>query len=244
MGAGARRVARPLRRALPGAMSASVELLIVRHGESTGNAAGRMQGRQDWPLSDRGRDQARALGAFLRARELTFGAVYASPLSRALETARIVAEQARAPEPVQEPDLAEIDAGRLEGLDRAGMEQHFPEFLRRDITTLGDFESFGGEGYEAVQARLARLREALEARHRAAGDRVLLVGHGGVNFQLVKSLVCVPVPRVCILRIGNCTATMVIMRERRGIWLGEVAWHLPIELVGGASGDGTAALFR
>ena len=45
-------------------------------------------------------------------------------------------------------------------------------------------------------------------------------------------------------RFGNCSATLVVMRERRGTWLGEIAWHLPIELMGGASGDGTAALFR
>ncbi|MCC6216002.1 MAG: histidine phosphatase family protein [Polyangiaceae bacterium] len=221
-----------------------MELLIVRHGESTGNAEGRMQGRQDWPLSERGREQARGLGEFLGARGVTLAAVYSSPLSRALETARIVAARAGAPEPVTEPELAEIDAGGLEGLDRAGMEERFPEFLRRDITTLGDFGAFGGEGYEAVQARIQRMRERLEARHREAGDRVMLVAHGGINFQLVKSLICVPVPRVCILRFGNCSATLVVMRERRGTWLGEIAWHLPIELVGGSSGDGTAALFR
>jgi broad specificity phosphatase PhoE len=73
---------------------------------------------------------------------------------------------------------------------------------------------------------------------------VLIVGHGGINFQLLKLLICEPVPRVCILRMGNCGVTLVRMRERRGRYLGELVWHVPLELMGAAAGEGVSSVFR
>jgi hypothetical protein len=67
---------------------------------------------------------------------------------------------------------------------------------------------------------------------------VLCVGHGGLNFQLLKQLICEPVPRVCIVRMGNCSATLVRFRERRGTFMGEIVWHVPVELMGASSREG------
>lgn len=203
-----------------------------------------MQGRYDSPLSARGCEQARLLGGWLSAIGFAWDAAYCSPLQRASHTARIVAEAAGGVSPVLEPLLTEIAAGRLEGLDHDAIHLGWPAFAARGVTELGDFAEFGGESYAEVQARVAELRARIEARHRAAKARVLLVAHGGFNFQLVKHLVCAPVPRVCILTMGNCAATLVRLRERRGTYMGEVAWHVPLELMGGRSHDATAALFR
>ena len=62
--------------------------LIVRHGETDWNWAGRIQGQSDTPLNERGRGQARALGAALR--EVPIDAAYCSDLARARETAELV----------------------------------------------------------------------------------------------------------------------------------------------------------
>jgi broad specificity phosphatase PhoE len=70
--------------------------------------------------------------------------------------------------------------------------------------------------------------------HKADADLVLLVAHGGINFQIVKAAVCVPVPRVCILHWGNCTTTQLRFRDRRDAYMAEVTWHVPIELMGGS----------
>lgn len=221
-----------------------MELVIVRHGESEGNAEGRMQGRKDYGLTEAGRRQARVLSEWLAQRRIGWDAAYTSPLSRALNTAQIVAEHLGQPAPSIDPDLCELSAGRLEGLTRPEMERQFPEFFDRGITEIGDFSAFDGEDYETVQLRARAVIDRLVARHRDGGQRVLLIGHGGFNFQLVKMLICESVPRVCILSMGNCCATLVRMRHRRGIYMGELVWHVPLELMGAASRDGVGAVFR
>ncbi len=218
--------------------------MLLRHGESEGNAAGRMQGQRDYQLSALGREQALRAGDFLAERGQPFAAVYASPLKRAFETASIVFERGVRPAPVVEPDLHEIGAGRLEGLDEVEIRERHPEFMQRSLTETGDFSSYGGEGYADVQARVRRVLTSLETQHRAAGERILLVGHGGFHYQLAKSLLCEPVPRVCILKMGNCTVSLLRLRERRGLYLAELVFHVPVELMGGTSGDGAARLFR
>ncbi len=218
--------------------------MLLRHGESEGNAAGRMQGQRDYPLSALGREQAARAGEFLATRGHPFTAVYVSPLKRAFETASIVFERGVQPAPVVDPDLHEIGAGRLEGLDEGEIRERHPEFMQRSLTETGDFSSYGGESYADVQARVRRTMTGLEARHRGADERILLVGHGGFHYQLAKSLLCEPVPRVCILKMGNCTISLLRLRERRGLYLAELVFHVPVELMGGTSGEGAARLFR
>jgi broad specificity phosphatase PhoE len=216
-----------------------LEILLVRHGESEGNAQDRMQGRSDFPLTELGRNQARRLGAWLAERRLEWHALYVSPLLRAKETAELVRAAAGGPAPTPEPGLAEIHAGELEGMNFVEIVERFPSYTARGVGGIGDFAEFGGEGYDEVQARAADLYRRLEASHRGHAERVLCVGHGGLNFQLLKQLICEPVPRVCIVRMGNCSATLVRFRERRGTFMGEIVWHVPIELMGGESRDGT-----
>jgi len=220
-----------------------MDILLVRHGESEGNAQERMQGSSDFPLTERGREQAQRLSDWLDAHAVVWDKLYASPLARAWGTAEVLAGD-RATTPHAEPALREIEAGALEGLTFEDIAARFPHYAARKVTELGDFSEFGGEGYESVQARARGLFQKLEAEHRAASDKIALIGHGGFNYQLLKMLVCEPVPRVCIVRMGNCSATLVRLRERRGTYIGEIVWHVPIELMGGTSGEGAARLFR
>jgi broad specificity phosphatase PhoE len=116
--------------------------------------------------------------------------------------------------------------------------------MHRPLRETGDFAAYGGESYADVQARLTRFMARLEARHRAPEERVLVIGHGGFHYQLVKALLCEPIPRVCILKFGNCTVSLLRMRERRGLYMGELVFHVPVELMGGSSGEGAARFFR
>lgn len=221
-----------------------MDILFVRHGESEGNALGRLQGRIDSPLTDLGREQAARLGGWLGSIGFRWDVAYASPLRRAFETAEIVCRVAGSTAPEVDPALCEIAAGHIEGMTREEIVERHPSYVERRVTDLGDFAEFGGESYDSVQARATSVRARLERAHREHKSRVLIVGHGGFNFQLIKRLVCEPVPRVCILKMGNCTASLVHMRERRGAYMGELVWHVPVELMGGVSRDAGAALFR
>jgi broad specificity phosphatase PhoE len=221
-----------------------MEIMLLRHGESEGNAQGRMQGRRDYPLSALGREQAARAAAFIGASGLPLNAVYTSPLKRAFETAGIVAESGVRPNPLVDDDLPEIGAGSLEGLNEAEIREAHPEFMHRPLSETGDFSAYGGESNADVQTRLTRLMARIQARHRETEERVLLVGHGGFHYQLVKALLCEPIPRVCILKFGNCTVSLLRMRERRGLYMGELVFHVPVELMGGTSGEGAARLFR
>lgn len=220
-----------------------MEILFVRHGESENNANGRLQGRNDSPLTERGRAQAATLGAWLVER-YRWSAAYVSPLSRARETAQVLSARTGFPEAVVDEDLAEVSVGSLEAMTRDEIGERHPTFLSRAITDLGDFSEFGGESYDNVQARTKRVLARLEKAHRESADKVLVVAHGGMNFQIVKAAICVPVPRVCILQWGNCSACLLRFRDRRGIYMAEVAWHVPLELMGGEPAPGATAVFR
>ena len=222
-----------------------MEIMLLRHGESEGNAQGRMQGRRDYPLSLLGREQAQRAAAFIGSSGLSLNAVYTSPLKRAFETAAIVAASGVRPVAVVDEDLPEIAAGSLQGLNEDEIRAAHPEFMHRPLSETGDFAAYGGESYADLQARVTRLLARLEARHRAGEELVLLVGHGGFHYQLVKALLCEPIPRVCILKFGNCTVSLVRMRERRGLYMGELVFHVPVELMGGPpSGEGAGRMFR
>ena len=221
-----------------------MEIMLVRHGESEGNAEGRMQGRSDYPLSALGREQAALAAKFITSTGLTFAAAYTSPLKRAAQTAAIFAEHGILPAAELDEDLPEIGAGELEGLNAAEISERFPPFMQRPLSETGAFAEYGGESYDDVQARVSRLLARIEARHRAAEERVLLFGHGGFHYQVTKALLCEPIPRVCIVKFGNCTVSLIRMRERRGLYMGELVFHVPVEMMGGHSGEGAARFFR
>jgi broad specificity phosphatase PhoE len=219
-----------------------VELTLVRHGQSTANRDGILQGQSDAPLSELGQRQAGQLGAWFNERGMIWDRTYCSPLQRARDTARIISSRLGQAPPVDEPDLAEINAGDMQGKTGAELRRDHPSFYARSIDGLGDYAEYGGESYAAVQLRVGRFLASLAERHRAGEQRVLVVSHGGLMFQLTKTLICQPVPRVLLLRFGNCSATRLHLRERRGTYIGEIEWHMPIDLMGGEPSGGAAAL--
>ena len=147
-------------------------ILIARHGESDWNRDRRWQGHADRPLTDLGREQARALADRLAVTELD--AVYSSDLERARETAAIVAESHELS--VRElSDLREVDVGSWSGLTRAEAEERYPNAFRR--WTEGEEGWDDGETYEQLSERVVGALLTIAARH--PRDRVLLVAHGG-----------------------------------------------------------------
>src|SRR3954454_15479009 len=140
---------------------AVTRLLLVRHGATTATEEGRFSGSSGAELSDEGRRQAACLGERLARSRVT--AVYASPLSRALDTARIIAARCGL-EPVVRDGLREIGHGHWEGMKRADVEREFGD---EDASYEADPFTFAPRGGESAVAVLARalpvVREIVEA---------------------------------------------------------------------------------
>jgi broad specificity phosphatase PhoE len=158
-------------------------LYLVRHGATQLTAEDRFSGSVGVDLSDEGRRQAARLGERLHDEGLT--AVYSSPLSRTMETARLVAEPCGLPIETRE-GLREISHGRWEGLTRREVEaRHADEYAAWEEDPF-TFAPAGGESGVAVLARaLPVVREIVTARR---GERVLVVSHKATIRLLLSSL--------------------------------------------------------
>ena len=141
------------------------ELYLVRHGETDWNAARKIQGRTDIPLNDTGRGQARRAGELLARR--SWDAVYASPLSRALETAEIIAAELGIDTVTVVDDVQERDYGAAEGLTFAEIETQFPAGI----------PAADQETREQVGRRVVRALVEIARTH--PGEKVIIVSHGG-----------------------------------------------------------------
>lgn len=135
---------------------------LVRHGETAWSLSRQFTGRADIPLTARGEQAARELGAFLRAQ--SFARVWVSPLKRARQTADLAGVGAQAQ---IEPDLVEWDYGDYEGRRTAEVEAERPGW------DLFDDGCPGGESLQDIDARAGRFVE----RIRALEKDVLVVAH-------------------------------------------------------------------
>lgn len=128
-----------------------VELVLIRHAETVLDGAGRYVGRSDPPLSDRGRERARRLGAGLRRPNAS--EVWVSSRRRSVQTARIAFPDLR-----RRPDarLDELFLGRLEGLTHAEAEARFGDAYLRWIRDPEDFAPPEGESLKGLRLRLHR----------------------------------------------------------------------------------------
>lgn len=147
-------------------------IFLARHGESDWNVAKRFQGHTDRPLTERGREQAHALADLVASEQID--AVYTSPLSRARETAEIVAARAGL-EPVALPELREVDTGSWSGLSRADVEARFPDGFTRWRSGGSGWED--GETYEEMAERVIGALRTIAEDH--PDGRVLVISHGG-----------------------------------------------------------------
>ncbi|NUP07727.1 MAG: histidine phosphatase family protein [Polyangiaceae bacterium] len=147
-------------------------IFLVRHGETTLVAEDRFAGSTDAPLSDAGRIQAERLGVRL-ARE-SFAAVYASPMSRTMDTASLVGRP-HGLLPIPTDGLREIDHGRWEGMRRCDVESQFAEEYAAWEEDPFTCAPEGGETGLAVTARALPVVRDIVDRHQ--GQQVLVVSH-------------------------------------------------------------------
>jgi broad specificity phosphatase PhoE len=161
----------------------TTRVYLVRHGATVLTAEDAFAGETDIPLSENGRGQARRLSERLASEPIR--AFYASPMSRTLETARILAEPHGLPVTPRE-GVREISHGRWEGKKRADVERLYPEEYARWEADPYSFAPEGGETGLAVTARALPELLSIVAAH--ADEQVAVVSHKATIRLIVSSL--------------------------------------------------------
>lgn len=162
-----------------------MRLYLARHGESTGNAEQLIFGQRDYPLTEKGRAQARALGRSLEGARIE--RVVSSPLVRALETARLARPHAAIETDAR---LMEQFMGRWEGLTEAEVLADNASLWRAMLAdwTRDQAAPPGGESYSALTARVSLAVSEIIAR----GEDSLIVTHAGVLAAMRELLLKTP----------------------------------------------------
>lgn len=140
----------------------NTKLYLFRHGETEWAKSGQHTGRTDIPLTDTGREQARALAPI--AKGIKFSAVFTSPLSRASETAMLAGLNSA----ITDDNLMEVCYGDYEGLTTKQIRQNIPDW------TVWTHACINGETLQQVAARA----EAVISRAEAVGGNVAIFSHG------------------------------------------------------------------
>lgn len=157
------------------------QFVFLRHGESLGNAQSRWQGQSDYPLTEKGRAQVRALSERWKTENVQFDLIISSPLGRAKETAEIIAEALKVKVEF-DPIWLERAIGEMEGLTAEEVRQK----PRPPYVT--PYDPVGGDG-EGDWALFLRAGQALHSLLRRPPGSYLIVSHGGLLNQLMHAIV-------------------------------------------------------
>ena len=164
-----------------------LEFWVVRHGETEENLRGIIQGQGTGTLTKQGlRQMALAAEKLYR---VNFNAIYASDLSRAMESAQIIQAAGHAGCEIQSNcALREWHLGVLAGLTRNECAMRYPEVWQAVCTSGVNAEVPNGESRLALYGRVHDFLEELVTKHQP-GDRILLVTHGGVLRMMLRMVV-------------------------------------------------------
>ncbi|MBU0491193.1 MAG: histidine phosphatase family protein [Chloroflexi bacterium] len=186
-------------------------IILVRHGQTAWNREVRFRGQVDVPLNDVGHAQAQAVARTLRVAGWLIAAVYSSPLSRAIETARPTADALGLPmQP--EPGLLDINYGEWGGLSPAEAEARDPALLARWQHDPGTAVFPGGEDLAAVQARTLAALARWVAAH--PEQTIMAVGHVVTNRALILGVLGASLAH--FWQIGQDNAAISIIEDYYG----------------------------
>ena len=164
-----------------------LRLYLIRHGEVEGAEAGKLLGRMDAPLSERGLEQSRRLAEFFSTEQLEH--VYCSDLLRARTMADIIAK--RSDLEVQESSAwREIDMGEWEGRTFAALHDEAPGLVAQLFNDPASFVYPHGESFAVFTARVRGALDQLLTTHDSSN--IALITHGGVCRVIVGDALGMP----------------------------------------------------
>jgi len=175
---------------------------FVRHGESEANKRNIIQGHSDSPLSEAGREHARAAGQWLADRQIDL--VFTSPLSRSLETANIIAREIAASAPAILEELIELNTGAYSGRSLRDSSKEDPEAFKSFLLHSWEMVD-GAESRESILARALVVWDRLITEANDGRRHIVCVTHGGMLQWIIKATIGAPDQRwMPIFHMANC----------------------------------------
>jgi len=153
-----------------------MKIFLVRHGQDTDNADKILNGRRDTSLTVLGREQARIAGSKLKDNQIEI--IYCSPLRRAYETAKIIAEELAVDEVITDQYLIERDFGILTGKKVDDIPKYTDKILVSDRVNYF-LEVDGAETFPALYSRGRKIIRKIQDRH--PNSNILIVTHGDIG---------------------------------------------------------------
>lgn len=186
------------------AIVAAKRVVLVRHGQSTWNEEGRIQGSSDFSvLTQKGEAQAETSRQMLLVD--TFHACFHSPLIRSKRTAEVI-WGGRSEEMISESDLREIDLYSFQGLLKHEGKAKFGDAYRQ---WQKDASNFNIDGHYPVRELWARARSCWHKILKHEGKSVLVVAHNAVNQALVATAIGLGTEYFRILLQSNCGVSVL-----------------------------------
>ena len=200
-----------------------MKIMLVRHGQTFWNILGKMQGTSNVHLSPDGLHQARLLAAHCPFH--TADAIYSSPLSRAEDTAVILANKFNLH--VQFiPELRETNFGDWEGQTLREIAEKEPENFEKFFMQPDELKIPNGETFQQCQVRaMEALKKIIDKHSSDKKSHIIVVAHGAVNRVILCSLLDIPLRKMWSLAQFNTAVN--IIHEEEG--------NFTIELVNGTS---------
>ncbi len=189
-----------------------IKILLVRHGETDWNLAGRFQGRTDVPLNQKGAEQANALASALRGESLA--AIYSSPLARAKETARLIQVFHPSAPLYEEEGLVEMDLGEFEGIEGPSWAEKHADFRKAWRDNPASVTMPGGENLQQVQARAMAALERITHSH-PHGSTLLVCSHNFVILTILCHALEIPLNRFRELKQGTGALNVLYMKGNK-----------------------------
>jgi probable phosphoglycerate mutase len=177
-------------------MEGETEIIIVRHGLTEWNKEGVFRGRADIPLSETGRRQADLLGRHLASE--TIDRIYSSPLTRAKETAQVIANYTTKGGVSVSDRLIDISYGEWEGLSHQEVKERYPELYKKWMRSPDQVRFPNGESLSIVKRRA--FSEILDILDKHKGGLVLVVAHRVVNKVLILTMLGLPLSAFWCIR--------------------------------------------
>jgi broad specificity phosphatase PhoE len=181
-----------------------MKLILVRHGESVGNLENRLQGQEDYDLTNLGRRQAELTA--VRLHDEGTSTLYTSPLLRAASTATAIGEVLGCA-PVLLPGVAEYSFGELSGMTYREVREHFAATPETANLPAAEREYPGEEGRINFERRVTEAIWRVVAEH--ARETVAVVSHGGPIALFCQSILGLPYKRPMPFGIDNCSLAII-----------------------------------